>query len=175
MKNMLFVGGPMNGKFSPMPNDSGHVVAKSDNITDPRTGKPMQWTYYRKHLPTRMVKRRDGRKVPRHVEVFVHEGHKMDVDAVRHSLLRAIPKKMPDLIWLSYSDRMRGITVYKRANTAVKQFVILDKELRESLVKTEALKNLVRLGRSPKPGYVEVDVNEESLAALTSLYEACHK
>ena len=78
MKNILFVGGPMNGRFSPTPNDSSHVVAKSDNIIDPRTGKHKEWKYYRKYISSKPVKRRDGRKVPRHVDVFVFEGHKMD-------------------------------------------------------------------------------------------------
>lgn len=164
----------MNGKFSPMPNDSGHVVAKSDNITDPRTGRPMQWTYYRKYLPARMVKRRDGRKVPRHIEVFVAEKHQMDVDAVRQMLLRAIPRKMPDVIRLQYSHKMNGLTVYIRVNQKAKQFVILDKELRNSIAKTEALKALARLGSTVSQGTVEVEVNEESVAAHNELYKVCH-
>lgn len=174
MKNTLFVGGPMHGKFSPMPDNSGHVVAKSDNITDPRTGKPMQWTYYRKYLFGKPVKRRDGRKVRRHVDVFAVEGHKLDQAKVIDMLLHAVPRKMPDIIRLQYSHRMNGVTVYIRVKQKTKQFIILDKELRESIVKTEALKALTRLGQTVGQGVVEVEVNEESVAAHNELFKACH-
>jgi hypothetical protein len=173
MKNVLFVGGPMNGRFSPTPNDSGHVVAKSDNIIDPRTGRHKEWKYYRKYISSKPVKRRDGRKVPRHVDVFVYEGHKMDVKEITNMLLRAVPRKMPDIIRLQYSHRMNGVTVYIRKDQKAKEFVILDKELRDSLTKTEALKALTRLGRTVSQGVVEVEVNEESIAAHNELYVAC--
>ena len=172
MKNMLFVGGPMNGKFSPMPNDSGHVVAKSDNIMDPRTGKPMQWTYYRKYISSKPVKRRDGRKIPRHVEVFVAEKHQLDIAEVRRMLLRAVPRVLPDMIKLSYSSKMNGVTVYLRTKQSSKQIIVLDKELRASLVKTDLLSRLARMGTSPATGTVEVPVNEESLTLFNELSQA---
>ena len=172
MKNCLFVGGPMNGKFSPMPDDSGHVVAKSDNIMNPRTGKPMEWKYYRKYVSTPPVKRRDGRKVPRCVEVFVYEGYKMDVAEVRKMLLHAVPRVLPDQIKMTYSHTMNGMTVYLRQKQKSRQVVVLDKEIRESAVKFDLCTRLARMGTSPARGTVEVPVNEESLALFNELAAA---
>lgn len=172
MKNTLFIGGPMHGKFSPMRNDIGHATAKSDNITDPRTGKPMQWTYYRKHLSTKPIKRRDGRKVSRHIDVFAAEGHKLDVAAVTQMLLRAVPRVLPDAIKLSYSRKMSGVTIYLRVKQKSKQVIVLDKELRESVVKFDLLTRLARMGTSPAMGTVEVPVNEESVAIFNELCNA---
>lgn len=174
MKNVLFVGGPLNGQFSTTPNDSGHVVAKSDSIIDPRTGREKEWNYYRKYISNKPVKRRDGRKVPRHAYVFMLEGHKIDVEEIMNMLLHAVPRKMPDVIRLQYSCRMNGVKVYIRENQKFREFVVLDKDLQNSITKTEALKALTRLGKAAGQGTVEVDVTEESIAAHNELYVACY-